>query len=236
MRFGQSLRNVSAGAPVEFHGIALGTVLSVEMEADPATARVSGIALLDLYPARLGARYRAALGNGDSPDGKALLRRLVAQGLRGQLRTGNLLTGQQYIDIDFFPNAPAARIDTAGARIVLPTVPGTVVALQDQLATLSARLDNVPADAIGRNAEASSRSAARLLRQWDTALGPEARAAQAAARQAFAAAGESLRAGSALQTDLHDTASVFKALRETMPVFPPRRDAVPAPPARNSAP
>ncbi|MEK6348199.1 MAG: MlaD family protein [Burkholderia sp.] len=237
MRFGQSLRDLSVGAPVEFHGIALGTVLSVEMALDPATATVSGIALLELYPARLGTRYRAALGNGDSPDGKALLRRLVAQGLRGQLRTGNLLTGQQYIDIDFFPNAPAAPIDTTRARIVLPTVPGAVVALRDQLAALSARLDAVPAEAIGRNAEAASRRAASLLRQWNTALRPEAGATAAAASQAFAAAGASAPAGSARPATLHDAIAPLKALREAVPALPPPpRDAAPAPPARNSAP
>jgi paraquat-inducible protein B len=147
-----------------------------------------------------------------------------------------MLTGQQYIDIDFFPNAPAARIDTTQARIVLPTVPGVVVALQDRLATLSARLNKVPADAIGRNFDASPRHAPRLFQQIDTALGPEARSTEAAARRALAAAGESRQTGAALQADRHDAAQALKTLREAVPAFPPPREAAPAPPARNSAP
>lgn len=167
MRFGQSLRSLSAGAPVEFHGIAVGTVLSVRMEVTPATARVDGMVMLDLYPARLGARYRTALGNGDSPDGWALLQRMVARGLRGQLRTGSLLTGQQYIALDFFPQAPKASVETREALVVLPTVPGAIVELQDRFASIAAKLGAMPFGEIGRHADASFEHAEALLRQFD---------------------------------------------------------------------
>ena len=38
---------------------------------------------------------------------------LVERGLRAQLRTGSLLTGQLYVALDFFPDAPKAKLDLA---------------------------------------------------------------------------------------------------------------------------
>ncbi len=37
---------------------------------------------------------------------RAIVRSLVQRGMRAQLRTGNLLTGQLYVALDFFPKAP----------------------------------------------------------------------------------------------------------------------------------
>ncbi len=72
--------------------------------------------LVQIYPDRL---RRGAV---DEPERIALRADrsacsfLVGKGLRAQLRTGNLLTGQLYVALDFFPKAPAAKIDSARTR------------------------------------------------------------------------------------------------------------------------
>ncbi len=57
------------------------------------------------------ARCRARKTGRIAHDPKANINMLVARGLRAQLRTGNLLTGQLYIALDFFPDAPKAKVD-----------------------------------------------------------------------------------------------------------------------------
>jgi paraquat-inducible protein B len=58
---------------------------------------------------------------------------MVAKGLRAQLQTGNLLSGQRFIGLDFFPNASAGQINWQAAIPELPTQPGVLDSLQQQL-------------------------------------------------------------------------------------------------------
>jgi paraquat-inducible protein B len=111
--FDQSLRGLSAGASVDFRGIVLGEVRSVGVEFDPVKKSFRMPVTVDMYPARLGRSFAQTVGtNEDRSAGTQVLERMVARGLRGQLRTGNLLTGQLYVALDFFPNAAPAKIDT----------------------------------------------------------------------------------------------------------------------------
>ena len=80
-----------------------------------------------------------------------MLQHLVSEGLRGQLRTGNLLTGQLYVALDMFPKAPRAAVDVHGNPIELPTVPNTLDELQVQVADIARKLNQVPFDKIGAN-------------------------------------------------------------------------------------
>jgi paraquat-inducible protein B len=50
--------------------------------------------------------------------------RLVAQGLRARLASGNLLVGQRVIELDFVQNAPPARLVRVNPYPQLPTVAG----------------------------------------------------------------------------------------------------------------
>ena len=68
-------------------------------------------------------------------------------GLRAQLRTGNLLTGQLYIALDFFPTAPKAKMDWSENPPELPTIPGGLQSLQDSVTTLVAKLNKIPFEA-----------------------------------------------------------------------------------------
>ncbi|MFT4066372.1 intermembrane transport protein PqiB [Paraburkholderia sp.] len=210
MRFAQSLRGLSVGAPVDFRGVELGQVAAIDIDFNPASTHFDMTVALDLYPSRLGKRYRETLGNGDGPEGKVLLHQLVADGLRGQLRTGSLLTGQRYIALDFFPRAPKIRIDTGQAAVELPTVPGTLDELQDQLARIAQRLDQIPSDEIGRNLNETLANAASLFQQVNTELVPEARSALLAARQSFDAANATLQLDSPLQSDVHQALSELR--------------------------
>jgi len=213
MRFEQSLRGLSIGAPVDFHGVELGRVAAIDVDFDPATGRIDMIAALDLYPTRLGRRYRQALGNGDSAAGRNLLHRLIANGLRGQLRMGSVLTGQRYVALDFFPRAPKVAFDPQRTPVELPTVPNTLEELQDQLAGIVDKLDRVPFDQIGRSLDTTLQTAASLFQRIDTELMPEARATLSAAQQSFDAANATLAHGSPLQSDLH---GALTELRRTL--------------------
>ncbi len=203
MNFNQSLRGLSVGAPVDFRGIVLGEVTNIGIEYDPKTQSFMMPVTLNLYPDRLGKRVRESLPVPGSDASGALLQRLVAHGLRGQLRTGNLLTSQLYIALDLFPKAAPAKVNLNADPLELPTVPNTLDELQLQVADIAKKLDKIPFDEIGANLNSSLKNANSLFKQLDTQVAPEARNTLTAARKTFADAQSTLQQDSPLQSDVH---------------------------------
>ena len=135
--FNQSLRGAAVGATVDFRGIVLGEVTNIGIDFDPKTKNFLMPVTMNVYPERLGRRFRETIESKGEPARREIVERLVQHGLRGQLRTGNLLTSQLYVALDFFPKAPAVKIDTARQPLELPTVPNTLDELQLQVADIA---------------------------------------------------------------------------------------------------
>lgn len=209
--FDQSLRGLVPGAPVDFRGIVLGEVRAVGVEFDRERRAFRMPVTIDLYPGRLGKRFLDAY-SGDMQAGHDTMARMIGRGLRGQLRTGSLLTNQLYIALDFFPNAPKASLVVEPDRLVLPTVAGSLDELQSQLLSIARKLDKVPFDDIGANldrtlvqATATLEKAAATLERLDGEVLPEVKDTLASARKTFASAESLLAQDAPLQSDLRRT-------------------------------
>ncbi|WP_368622823.1 intermembrane transport protein PqiB [Paraburkholderia sp. BR13444] len=204
MRFDQSLRGLSVGAPVDLRGIALGQVTQIGIEYDEKQKSFSMKVAMALYPDRLSRRSSEALPAPDTPGGHDMLEHLVTEGLRGQLRTGNLLTGQLYVALDMFPKAPRATVNVHSNPIELPTVPNTLDELQVQIADIARKLNQVPFDRIGANLDGALANASKLFGHMDTEIVPQARDTLAAAQKTFATAESTLRQTAPMQSDVQD--------------------------------
>ena len=157
MRFEQSVRGLAVDAPVEFLGINIGKVVSVRLDYDQKTQKFPVLVGAVVYPERLGAAYdkleAMARANGHTPDLARMMGGLIAHGLRAQARTGNLLTGQLYVALDFVPHAARVEFDPAARPLTIPTAPGSFDKLQEQLAEIVDKLDKVPFDSIGKHVD-----------------------------------------------------------------------------------
>ncbi|PLZ03301.1 mammalian cell entry protein [Burkholderia sp. WAC0059] len=204
MNFNQSLRGLAVGAPIDFRGIVLGQVTDIGVEYDAKTHNFTMPVTMDVYPSRLLRHADGSLPAPNTPQSRELLRELIAHGLRGQLRTGNLLTGQLYVAVDIFPNAARASVDLTQDPITLPTIPNTLDELQLQIADIAKKLDQVPFDQIGNNLNSSLKNANQLFSQLNTQLLPQARDTLAAAQHTFGAAESTLQQDSPLQSDVHE--------------------------------
>nr|WP_315394647.1 MlaD family protein [uncultured Duganella sp.] len=212
--FDQSLRGLSQGAPVDFRGIVLGEVRSVGVEFDPVKKSFRMPVTVDMYPARLGRAFQKTIDEDQrNSAGSQVLERMVARGLRGQLRTGNLLTGQLYVALDFFPNAAQVKLDLSKETVELPTVPNSLDELQTQLASIARKLDKVPFDEIGVNLRDTLKSANVLLKQLDSQVVPEMKDTLGAARKTFSTADQILQKDSPVQSDLREA---LQQLTQTM--------------------
>jgi paraquat-inducible protein B len=203
MNFNQSLRGLSVGAQVDFRGIVLGQVTNIGVEYDPKARNFTMPVTVNLYPDRLRRRTRETLPGQDTQEGHDLLEALVKHGLRGQLRTGNLITGQLYVALDMFPNAPKANVDATRDPLELPTIPNTLDELQLQIADIAKKLDKIPFDQIGTNLNGALQNADKLFTKLDTEVLPQARDTLTAAKQTFGSAQATLQQDSPLQSDVH---------------------------------
>ncbi|WP_063548133.1 intermembrane transport protein PqiB [Burkholderia territorii] len=213
MNFNQSLRGLAVGAPVDFRGIVLGEVTNIGIDFDPKTKNFLMPVTMNVYPERLGPRFRETIESKGEAARREIVERLVKHGLRGQLRTGNLLTSQLYVALDFFPKAPVVKIDAARQPLELPTVPNTLDELQLQVADIAKKLDKVPFDQIGANLNSALSNADKLFKQLDTQVAPEARDTLSAAKQTFSTAEATLQQDSPLQSDVR---GALKELTRTL--------------------
>ncbi len=255
MRFHQSVRGLAVGAPVDFLGITLGEVKSITLDYDSKAKRFPVDVVAVIYPERLGRahdRFVERTGDKYANNPGALLGILVKHSLRAQLRNGNLLTGQLYVALDFFPNAADVGFDPSAQPLDVPTVPGSFDKLQEQLASIVDKIDKVPFDSIGKNLDASLHGIDTLLKQFNNELAPEARATLEQARATFKSASEALSGGSPLQQNVGQTLQELQRAARSLRVLsdylgrhpdalirgrrntdPPPPQPAPAPPARD---
>jgi len=154
--FTESLRGLSVGAPVTLLGLPAGEVTAIGLDLNPSTKNLRGRVDIVSYPERLVGRLQqnqAGLGQAllkNTAERHALVQYMVEQrGLRAQLRSGSLLTGQLYVALDLFPDEPKAKIDWSLAEPSLPVVPSTLPDLEGKITNILAKLDNLPLEAIG---------------------------------------------------------------------------------------
>jgi len=215
--FEQSLRGLSVGAPVEFRGVGIGEVKSINMEYDLVQSKPSFPVGLAIYPMRLLSLMTSPLNEKLNAEEvrRARWSALVARGLRAQLKTGNLLTGQVLVELDFFPNAPKAEIDWASTPPRFPTVPSTLEEVQESLVSIVKKIDKMPLDQIGTDLHQTLQSlngtlhtVNAMVKRVDTEITPAARQTLEESRQMFQTTQRALAPDAPLQHDVRD------ALRE----------------------
>jgi len=198
--FHESLQGLSVGAPVTLFGLPIGEVTEVGLDFVPETRSVRTRVEVMTYQYRL-LRH---LGKTDVAMAKTMsreerleiMRRLVEEkGLRAQLRTGSLISGQLYVALDYFPDAPRARIDRTKEPPRFPVVPGKMENIELQFKSILAKLDRVPVEEIGNDLRKSLetldntlRSADRTLTRVDVETLPEAKKTLEDLRRAVSAA------------------------------------------------
>ncbi|MEW9582500.1 intermembrane transport protein PqiB [Paraburkholderia sp. DGU8] len=203
--FDDSVRGLTVGAPLDFRGITIGDVSGIYTRFDRNARKLSIVVEIAFYPERFTNRYESGPTGGPVvTNSREFADYLVSKGLRLQLRTGNLLTGQRYLAVDFFPDAPKEKIDWSKNPPQFPTVPNTLQSLQDSMSRLAAKLNTIPFEAIGKNTQQTLQSANTLLTHLDKDVVPSAKDALTAAQGTMTSANSALQPDSVLQQNVAD--------------------------------
>lgn len=223
MRFDQSVRGLTVDAPVEFLGINIGNVVSVRLDYDEKQQRFPVQVGAVIYPQRLGTAYgkleAMAKANGENPDLSNLIHSLVVQGLRAQARSGNLLTGQLYIALDFVPKAPKVAFDPNARPLTIPTVPGSFDKLQEQLSEIVDKLDNVPFDSIGKHLDQTLVGLNTTLKQVNGETLPTFKDTLQGVQKTLGSADNALSGDSPLQQNLGATLEQVQRMARSLRVL-----------------
>jgi paraquat-inducible protein B len=165
LHFDQSVRGLAIGAPVEFRGIPIGEVSDVRLEFDAETDQFRIPVLVAIEPERMG-----NVAGSDRSTRRDALDRLVKRGLRAQLQSGNLLTGQLLVQLDMHEGASPAEIVWSEPYPEFPTVPTPLEEITSSVTRLARRLEKVPLDQIASSVERTLDTARAALAQADRTL------------------------------------------------------------------
>ncbi len=199
-RFDQSVRGLTVGAPVDFRGLQLGEVTAITIDFDAKAKKFHTLVDAMAYPERLGPAYEKIRGVQDmGHPGLAVVKPMVAQGLRAQLRTGNLLTGQLYIALEIFPDEPPLENFTVeGDPVKIPTIASSLDHIQQQLTTILDKIDQIPLGEIGVELKTLLGTTSRMLARLDKEVTPEIRDTLREARQSLGSVEDLLGQSSSL--------------------------------------
>ena len=168
--FEGSVSGLEPGAPVVSQGIKMGEVTDVHLEIDPIklTARIP--VTISLEPQRWTIK-------GEPPSTPAIANQRMAKwvehGLRGQLQSGNLLTGQRIVALQVFPDAPKAALTYEDNIPVIPTVPSDVQVLTEKVTAFLDKLDKAPVAELVADLRDTVQQADRLLASASVKQGVE---------------------------------------------------------------
>ena len=223
--FKESVRGLTVGAPVDFRGLIIGEVTAIKVEFDDRSKEINMLVETRVYPERL--RSRAVNAREKDPrSGRFYMDQMVAAGLRGQLKSGNMLTGQLMVALEFFPKAPKAKINWENKPPQLPTTPSSLLELQATLERVMGKLEKLPVDELVgevrqalQSLDTTIKSADQMIKNMDSKVVPEAQATLVEARKTMGAAKQALATDAPLQQDLRDALREMSRAAQSMRVF-----------------
>ena len=132
---------MSDDAPVDFRGVRIGTVIGVSFKYLPNDPERRVPVLIQIDPGLI-----TNLPSESTEPAEKFIADAVQNGLRASLKTGNYLTGQMYVDLDFQKDAPAASVTEIAGYRVLPTGGSSLAGLTDKASALLDKLQALPLD------------------------------------------------------------------------------------------
>jgi len=129
MFFNSSVKGLDVGAPVYFRGVKIGTVNNIGLLLEPKTLKILIPVYVELEVKRI------SLISGEKITSLRMQRmdEMIKQGLRAQLQSKSLLTGQLVIQLDMYPDKPMKLVGAVNKYPEIPTIPTPIQQLTRKL-------------------------------------------------------------------------------------------------------
>jgi paraquat-inducible protein B len=133
--FQGTVDGLAQGSQVLFRGVSIGKVVDIGIRYDPRDSSFEIPVIIEIRPGVI-AKYSAPATL--SAEG---LQRLIEEGLRARLETSSLVTGQQVVQLNFFPGTPVKLAQTDLPYYQLPTLPSPT---QQLMSSIDAAAQDLP--------------------------------------------------------------------------------------------
>lgn len=153
--FDGSIKGLSTGSAVVFQGVRIGEVKDIRIQIDKK-GNVSTPVIMQLDASLIDFDTEEASNN----ESRVNTRKMIERGLRAQLQTQSLITGQLLIQLSFQPDKEAVYRSTGGPLPEMPTVPSTVQ-------ELSKTLEKLPMEEIVNNIHSITENLNKLMNSPD---------------------------------------------------------------------
>ncbi len=155
--FNESIKGLDVGSPVLFEGVRVGSVIDINIVADPVKEQTEIPVVIKVELDRFKVRIA-----GQFVDPQKDMPRLIEKGLRGVLSMQSLITGKLLIEIDFYPDTPVNLKNISNQYTEIPTIPSTA-------SKIGRALDKLDLEAVQTKLEAALDGIAKLTTNPDLA-------------------------------------------------------------------
>ncbi|KPW24446.1 Paraquat-inducible protein B [Pseudomonas amygdali pv. aesculi] len=145
------------------------------------------------------------MGTPDDSRTAQLIADFVKQGLRAQPRSASLLTGQLYISLGFFANAAPVQFDVNARPLIIPTVPGELEKMQEQVQLIVEKVSKLPVQEIAGNLNGSLDEAHKTFKLFNADVMPELHTVLGQSRSTMEIAGAALAEDSPVRQQVNRT-------------------------------
>ncbi|XOV77488.1 MAG: intermembrane transport protein PqiB [Aestuariibacter sp.] len=146
-----TVRGLRIGAPVEYRGLKIGEVLDINI---PDSAPYSVLEesykipiLFSIQPGRVGLP--------DTPEGVAMVNKQietwVRRGLRASLKTGNLITGGQFVDLQNYLQVEPEILGDFQGYNVIPAISNEFTQITQKLSSILDKINELPLQSVADN-------------------------------------------------------------------------------------
>ncbi len=134
--FEGSVDGLTQGSAVLFRGVPLGRVIDVGIRYDPSDRSFEIPVIIEIRPSVIAKWSPPA-----EKKAEEMLKSLIDAGLRARLESASLVTGQQVVQLNFFPGTPIKLWPTDLPLLQIPTVPSPT---QQIMSSVDAAAQDLP--------------------------------------------------------------------------------------------
>jgi paraquat-inducible protein B len=151
--FKGSVKGLNVGSPVNFRGVNIGTVTNVQLVMGESGSDIRIPVTIEINPANF-IKSDQMIGQ-MTESRKKKLTELIDAGMRAQLQLQSLLTGQLFIQLDFYPGT---RVDLVGDDRYpeIPTIPTPIE-------KITRKLEDFPVEQVMNNIISTSEGLNKLV-------------------------------------------------------------------------
>jgi paraquat-inducible protein B len=151
--FKGSVKGLNVGSPVTFRGVNIGTVINIQLVMGESGSDIRIPVTIEINPANF-IRSDQMIGQ-MTESRKKKLAELIDAGMRAQLQLQSLLTGQLFIQLDFYPGTSVELVgDDRYPEI--PTIPTPIE-------KITRKLEDFPVDQVMNNITSTTEGLNKLV-------------------------------------------------------------------------